>query len=108
MKAETYYVGIHYPGCRVCWLAGYNYGCPERYYNFSFALKFKTREKAEEGIEKAKKTHPCRERNYEIFTLSDFTPGSILAIEAGCKCPIIDNGHGRGYMGQQGECPLHK
>ena len=26
-------------------------------------------------------------------------PGSDEAIAAGCTCPVIDNGHGRGYMG---------
>ncbi|RYX78534.1 hypothetical protein EON76_05240 [bacterium] len=26
-------------------------------------------------------------------------PGSSQAREGGCKCPILDNGHGRGYMG---------
>lgn len=26
-------------------------------------------------------------------------PGSIAARELGCVCPVLDNGHGRGYMG---------
>ena len=26
-------------------------------------------------------------------------PGSRAAIALGCKCPVIDNGHGKGYMG---------
>jgi hypothetical protein len=40
-------------------------------------------------------------------------PGSDAAIELGCKCPILDNAHGHGYMGQQGiyvmreDCPVH-
>lgn len=46
-------------------------------------------------------------------------PGSDEAIAAGCTCPVIDNGHGRGYMGGvtddkgqtvfviSGDCPLH-
>lgn len=40
-------------------------------------------------------------------------PGSPEAITAGCKCPVIDNGHGLGYLGQAGvyvyneDCPLH-
>lgn len=40
-------------------------------------------------------------------------PGSDEAIEAGCECPIMDNGHGQGYMGQKGIfvmiecCPIH-
>lgn len=40
-------------------------------------------------------------------------PGSEAARKAGCQCPVIDNGHGRGYRGQPGvfvynaECPVH-
>lgn len=40
-------------------------------------------------------------------------PGSDEALAQGCLCPILDNGHGRGYMGQEGifamvvDCPLH-
>lgn len=40
-------------------------------------------------------------------------PGSREAIAQGCKCPRMDNGYGRGYMGIEGEfvrselCPLH-
>jgi hypothetical protein len=26
-------------------------------------------------------------------------PGSERAIELGCKCPVMDNGHGTGYLG---------
>ncbi|MCD1645291.1 hypothetical protein [Aurantimonas coralicida] len=26
-------------------------------------------------------------------------PGSKAAIDAGCTCPVLDNGHGKGYMG---------
>lgn len=43
------------------------------------------------------------------------TPGSDLALEQGCLCPVLDNayGRGRGGMGEQFgwiincECPLH-
>jgi hypothetical protein len=47
-------------------------------------------------------------------------PGSDAAHRIGCKCPRMDNGYGRGWMGgvndEQGEpifvynldCPLHK
>jgi len=41
------------------------------------------------------------------------SPGSDEAIEAGCKCPVLDNEHGQGYKGQKGifvmvaDCPLH-
>jgi hypothetical protein len=40
-------------------------------------------------------------------------PGSDKAIEQGCTCPVLDNGHGRGYMGNpdifvySGACPVH-
>lgn len=26
-------------------------------------------------------------------------PGSAEAVQLGCTCPVIDNGHGRGYLG---------
>lgn len=40
-------------------------------------------------------------------------PGSDKARELGCICPVLDNAHGRGYMGQEAvfirrtDCPLH-
>lgn len=41
-------------------------------------------------------------------------PGSTEAIEAGCKCPVMDNHYGEGRMfGNEqvfwinGSCPLH-
>ena len=40
-------------------------------------------------------------------------PGSDEAIKQGCTCPVMDNEHGRGYMGIKGtyvwvmDCPLH-
>lgn len=40
-------------------------------------------------------------------------PGSPEAVKLGCKCPRMDNGHGKGYMGvagvyvYHGECPVH-
>ena len=40
-------------------------------------------------------------------------PGSNEAIVAGCLCPILDNGHGHGYMGRRDVfvlcalCPIH-
>lgn len=40
-------------------------------------------------------------------------PGSNEATAQGCTCPVIDNGHGRGYHGQphvfvyNEGCPLH-
>lgn len=47
-------------------------------------------------------------------------PGSSDAIAKGCTCPVMDNGHGRGYMGgvkdkdgntlfvYSASCPVHK
>lgn len=40
-------------------------------------------------------------------------PGSDDAVAAGCTCPVMDNGRGRGYMGVAGlfwysaTCPVH-
>lgn len=46
-------------------------------------------------------------------------PGSKEAAEQGCTCPVIDNGHGKGYMGGvkdkdgnvmfviNANCPIH-
>ena len=44
-------------------------------------------------------------------------PGSPEAVALGCKCPVMDNGHGKGihdWTGQgrelfwiNGDCPLH-
>ena len=39
-------------------------------------------------------------------------PGSDEAIEQGCKCAVLDNNHGDGYMGTDrfvvtATCPLH-
>lgn len=40
-------------------------------------------------------------------------PGSDEAIEMGCRCPVLDNAHGRGYLCEDGifivsgDCPVH-
>lgn len=34
-------------------------------------------------------------------------PGSPEAIQEGCECPVIDNGHGRGYYQREGHEPLY-
>ena len=46
---------------------------------------------------------------------ADPKPGTRQASELDCTCPVLDNGHGRGYMGDgerygfvvQENCPLH-
>ena len=44
-------------------------------------------------------------------------PGSDAAIELGCTCPVLDNAHGRGAWGTEGDdalfwqdatCPFHR
>lgn len=30
-------------------------------------------------------------------------PGSDAALDAGCRCPVLDNGHGRGFPGKGGK-----
>lgn len=40
-------------------------------------------------------------------------PGSSEALDQGCRCPVLDNSHGIGYLGvpgrwaYSGDCPLH-
>ena len=41
-------------------------------------------------------------------------PGSDAAVEQGCTCPVMDNGHGRGFLWDGAPvfwitegCPLH-
>ena len=35
-------------------------------------------------------------------------PGSDEAIAKGCTCPVLDNGHGKGYFQViRADCPLH-
>jgi hypothetical protein len=42
-------------------------------------------------------------------------PGSDAALAKGCKCPVLDNAHGKGVMGDgerngwwiTEDCPLH-
>lgn len=45
--------------------------------------------------------------------LKSLNPGSDEAVKAGCLCPVMDNGHGKGAWGRDGtfwingDCPLH-
>lgn len=40
-------------------------------------------------------------------------PGSPEAVKLGCRCPVLDNAHGKGYMGIEAlfvysaSCPIH-
>lgn len=42
-------------------------------------------------------------------------PGSNEALNQGCRCPVLDNGHGKGHFGDgakygwwiNSDCPLH-
>lgn len=40
-------------------------------------------------------------------------PGPDEALARGCRCPVLDNARGKGYMGMPGifamraDCPLH-
>ena len=46
---------------------------------------------------------------------SAMNPGSKEAVKHGCTCPVLDNAHGRGHLGDgekygwwiNAECPLH-
>lgn len=54
----------------MCWLAGYE-SDPTRYYTPSCALTFKTHRAAVNAIERAKKTHPFKNRSYRIMTVAE-------------------------------------
>lgn len=49
-------------------------------------------------------------------SLKSLPPGSDKAIKAGCRCPVMDNHHGRGFRTDDkgeplfwisGDCPIH-
>jgi hypothetical protein len=49
-----------------------------------------------------------------VKNLTDFPPGSAIALHYLCRCPVIDNSHGYGYLCSDGsrfvvnsDCPLH-
>ena len=50
---------------------------------------------------------------HECHSWVRLDPGSDAAVAAGCRCPVMDNARGRGYLGQPGvfvmmaDCPLH-
>lgn len=49
------------------------------------------------------------------MTNAEKRPGSVAARIAGCTCPVLDNAHGKGYLGDgerfgwitTANCPLH-
>lgn len=36
------------------------------------------------------------------------TPGSDAALALGCRCAVLDNAHGRGYMGVPGQYVINQ
>lgn len=62
----NYVVGLPDTQDGVCWLAGYD-SDPTRYYTPEFAIRFPSESSAQYGIEKAKATHPFKERKYIII-----------------------------------------
>lgn len=56
-------------------------------------------------------THPV----WRQGSMKSLNPGSDEALERGCTCPVLDNGHGRGFpwgdvdpcFWINGRCPLH-
>ena len=40
--------------------------------------------------------------NGVLIMENKYNPGSVEAIDAGCTCPVMDNGRGKGYMGMDG------
>lgn len=59
-------------------------------------------------------------KGISVMTIETPNPGSNEALDLGCICPVLDNGHGLGYLGgakdAEGntlfvynlECPVHK
>jgi hypothetical protein len=49
----------------------------------------------------------------EVLKTTKPNPGTKEATRSGCKCPVIDNNYGKGYMGQENvfvysmDCPIH-
>jgi len=60
----------------MCWLAGYD-ADPTRYYTPSCALTFATWQEAADAIERAKKTHPFKERTYRIMPVAEMETQNI-------------------------------
>lgn len=63
---NKYVVGLPDTQGGMAWLAGYE-SDPTRYYNPELAIRFESEDDAKIGIEKARKTHPFKERKYIII-----------------------------------------
>lgn len=66
MSTQNYVVGLPDTQGGVSWLAGFE-SDPTRYYTPRCALRFESEAFAEQGIEKAKLTHPFKERKYIVI-----------------------------------------
>lgn len=65
-----YVVGLPDTQGGMCWLAGYE-SDPTRYYTASLALRFNSTGDALQGIERARLTHPFKERRYQVIPESE-------------------------------------
>lgn len=74
--SSLFYVGLPDTQGGMCWLAGYE-SDPTRYYTPSYAMTFSTRQEADDAIERAKKTHPFKERTYRIMTVAEMETQNI-------------------------------
>lgn len=70
MSAKNYVVGLPDTQGGTAWLAGYE-SDPTRYYTPKYALRFNSEADAQAGIERAKLTHPFKEREYIIIPESE-------------------------------------
>jgi len=70
MNAHNYVVGLPDTQGGTAWLAGFE-SDPTRYYTPKHALRFSSEADAEIAIEKAKLTHPFKEREYIVIPESE-------------------------------------
>ena len=80
--SDLFCVGLPDTQGGICWLAGYE-SDPTRYYTPSCALTFKSRQKAADAIERAKKTHPFQERTYRIMTVAEMETQNVKTQQLG-------------------------
>ena len=76
-------------------------------------VKFKTLLSLEEASMRIMKDRDKDKNATQTKTDKWLSPGSKQAIEMGCLCPVLDNSHGKGYMGMKDifvynrDCPIH-